>query len=335
MPDIIPTELLDISVVRQDGVKQPASGFPILLMKSAAEKAVNAVGGIDEKPDIAGATGVLQAIARLIQSEAAEMAVGATGELHDIQTLCEAASLISYFRSNEMWGDEDDGETLKGAGLVFKAHRKFSSDERTSLASEGNALPDGSYPIPDEDALHRAVTLARSGHGDVAAARRLIAKRAKELKVPNPLAGDTKKDAHEGTDLPGVRTADGDVPGAPEARAAAEGVTKTSGEPAPVQGAAAPEGDAATQIEKAVAEATKASEERMKALEAEVAKMRSTPLPGGPMLAPTAAQRDEREKAGNLAKAAHFRSLADKVQDRQLARYYREQAAAAETAVQA
>jgi hypothetical protein len=51
-------------------------------------------------------------------------------------------------------------------------------------------LPDGSYPIPDAKHLHSAAVLAASGHGNVAAAKRLIRKRAKELGVDvNSLPG--------------------------------------------------------------------------------------------------------------------------------------------------
>ena len=73
------------------------------------------------------------------------------------------------------------------AELLGKDHREFSADQRREQASAGNALPDGSYPIPDKDALRRAAILARSGHGNAAAARRLIARRARELGVANPL----------------------------------------------------------------------------------------------------------------------------------------------------
>lgn len=52
---------------------------------------------------------------------------------------------------------------------------------------EGKALPDGSYPIETAADLHPAAVLARSGHGDVDAAKALIARRAKELKAPDPL----------------------------------------------------------------------------------------------------------------------------------------------------
>jgi hypothetical protein len=76
--------------------------------------------------------------------------------------------------------------------ILGKDHREFSSGRRQELASSGHALPDGSYPVPDADALRRAAILARSGHGNVAAARRLIARRAKELGVSNPLDEDDK-----------------------------------------------------------------------------------------------------------------------------------------------
>jgi hypothetical protein len=73
-------------------------------------------------------------------------------------------------------------------GFLGKKHRKFNASRRRDLARRGHALRDGSYPIPDADALRRAAILARSGHGNVTAARRLIARRAKELGVPNPLS---------------------------------------------------------------------------------------------------------------------------------------------------
>jgi len=84
-------------------------------------------------------------------------------------------------------------ETLKSAG-VEKDHREFSAEQRRHEASAGHSLPDGSYPIPDKDALRRAAILARSGHGNVSAARALIARRARELGVANPLdSNDSEK----------------------------------------------------------------------------------------------------------------------------------------------
>lgn len=313
MASVEPTELTDIRVIRQDGVKNPASGFPILIMK-----AVNSVGGIDEKPDIAGANRVLMELAKLIQAEAAEMAVGAD-ELCDLQTLVEAACLMSCFRDNEMWGDTDDGSELAKSAdgrLVFKAHRKFSSSERKSLAEQGKALPDGSYPIPDVDALHRAAVLAESGHGDVAAAKRLIAKRAKELGVPNPLTehSDTKKDEQE-----------------PEAPESTE--TETSG-------AESPDGDGvekdaiAKAIEAEVAEAMKPAKELIQKLADELAVLKATPIPGGPMLTSTKVQREDRARSDALAKAAYHDRLADQTSG-DLAKYHREKAREAREASKA
>jgi hypothetical protein len=59
----------------------------------------------------------------------------------------------------------------------------ISDEERREAARKGWALPDGSYPIRSKKELQSAAVLAASGHGDVAAAKRLIRKRARELGV--------------------------------------------------------------------------------------------------------------------------------------------------------
>lgn len=75
-------------------------------------------------------------------------------------------------------------------------------------------------------------------------------------------------------------------------------------------------GDLTELVKAAVTEANRASEERMKALEAELAKVKALPAPGGPVLTRTAqdtqkaAAQDER-----LTKAAHFRRMADETSD--------------------
>lgn len=77
---------------------------------------------------------------------------------------------------------------------VNKMHvqKKFhSAKNRRNLAAQGKALPNNSYPIEDTEDLKNAATLARSGHGDVEAAKRLIARRAKQLGTKNPLAASS------------------------------------------------------------------------------------------------------------------------------------------------
>lgn len=59
--------------------------------------------------------------------------------------------------------------------------KDYNTAERKKLASEGKALPNLSYPIDTVDDLKSAITLAQSGHGDVAAAKALIKRRAAAL----------------------------------------------------------------------------------------------------------------------------------------------------------
>jgi ribosomal protein L37E len=89
-------------------------------------------------------------------------------------------------------GEDDDDDAVKTAeGAVCK--RDIDTAARRRLAAEGKALPDGSYPIENAEDLGNAKILALSGHGDVPAARKLIARRARELGVPNPLKDGKKK----------------------------------------------------------------------------------------------------------------------------------------------
>lgn len=92
-------------------------------------------------------------------------------------------------------GDEEwsgDGEDKAAAPGAEK--RDFSAARRRELADQGHALPDGSYPIETAADLGPAATLARSGHGNAEGAKKLIARRAKELGAANPLdSGKTAK----------------------------------------------------------------------------------------------------------------------------------------------
>ncbi len=60
--------------------------------------------------------------------------------------------------------------------------REYSEEQRAQYAREGHALPDGSYPIPDCDALHDAVSAyGRAPQNHRAALRALIRRRHQEL----------------------------------------------------------------------------------------------------------------------------------------------------------
>jgi hypothetical protein len=59
--------------------------------------------------------------------------------------------------------------------------REFSEEERAKLAREGHALPDGSYPMPDCDAVRRAIdSYGRAPDSHRASLRALIRKENEE-----------------------------------------------------------------------------------------------------------------------------------------------------------
>jgi len=192
----------------------------------------------------------------------------------------------------------------------YVSKKKHSAANRRKLAAEDKALPDGSYPIDDEEDLDNAAKLARSGHGDAAAAKRLIARRAKELGVENPLAAE--KSAEE-------------APEAPEAPEQDQEVTKDA---APEE---APEAEPAKDevskaVEDAIAKAIKPLEAANQELRDELAKLKATPIPGGPALTAPADVRATAAGAEKIAKAAHYRKLAEQVGPRELKQYYADKA---------
>jgi hypothetical protein len=67
------------------------------------------------------------------------------------------------------------------------AERQFSEDERAELARAGHALPDGSYPMPDCDAVERArESYGRAPESHRAELAALINKRNEELSCGQP-----------------------------------------------------------------------------------------------------------------------------------------------------
>jgi len=276
-------------------------------MAIALVKAVNGQGEKDEAPDIDGAEHVLQLIAKLIESEAQEMAIGAFDESCDIELLTQAAQCMKCFLAKEKLGYQND-DMPDGMSYVYLAveadliKRKIDTATRKRLAKEGKALGDGSYPIENAEDLHNAYLLARSGHGDVGAAKSLIAKRAKELGVANPFAA--KKDAE------------------PD-------VTKTTE-------ADEPQEDQGDLVKNAVAEATKSLEDRLeklqsshddelKSVKAELAKVLATPIPGGPAV--TGGQPQVADLTAKQAELAKWRRAAVTATDPDLKKYARDRAA--------
>jgi len=62
------------------------------------------------------------------------------------------------------------------------AERQFSEEERARLAARGLALPDGSYPVPDCDAVRRAhQAYGRAPGSHRAELRAMVNRRNREL----------------------------------------------------------------------------------------------------------------------------------------------------------
>jgi len=62
------------------------------------------------------------------------------------------------------------------------ADREFPESERHRLAAAGHALPDGSYPMPDCDAVRRAIdSYGRAPASHRAQLRALIRRRNQQL----------------------------------------------------------------------------------------------------------------------------------------------------------
>ena len=84
-----------------------------------------------------------------------------------------------------------------------------------------------------------------------------------------------------------------------------------------------------------VAKAMAPLTERNKALEDEMAALKSLPIPGGPVVTVPAAHRSSSEQAHQAAEASRFRRLAKDVTDRDLVQFYEAKAAEAEKASRA
>src|SRR6266581_269075 len=93
---------------------------------------------------------------------------GVAQEDHALNVMLEEISIIN---------DEDIALT---ADQLTQASRFFSARQRRRYASQGAALPDGSFPIPDKDALRRAIRSVGRG-GSYTRAKRHIIKRAKGM----------------------------------------------------------------------------------------------------------------------------------------------------------
>lgn len=106
--------------------------------------------------------------------------------------------------------EEEDAQAIEAEAAEIALKRAFSDEERESMAKEGSALPDGSYPIATKEDLANAIQ-AYGRAKNKNAAKRHIMKRAKALgaesMIPVNWVAGGKSDDDESTE---VKSADDD-----------------------------------------------------------------------------------------------------------------------------
>lgn len=114
-------------------------------------------------------------------------------------------SVYSRATKKDPDGDGDDDTTAEGdtdhdyvepdgsPGPKASAD-KYTQADRDRMADSGEAMPDGSYPVADEEDLDKAIDAVGRGNADHDAIRRHIIKRAKALGLESKIPGDWDDD---------------------------------------------------------------------------------------------------------------------------------------------
>lgn len=127
----------------------------------------------------------------------------------EIRSLFQNNQTVKLFKNTQMRNADpvepptvpditEEAVMAEGQNAAFyeELRKNYDKASRDKMAKAGTAMPDGSFPIADEDDLHNAVKLA--GHADnPSAAKAHIKKRAKALgktdAIPDDWDGDEKK----------------------------------------------------------------------------------------------------------------------------------------------
>lgn len=93
-------------------------------------------------------------------------------------------SLLETVRLSKQLKMEEQQLLKLSAPVIELASRTFSPNSREKMAGKGTAMSDGSYPIPDRDALRRAIqSYGRAKPEDRPKVKAHILKRARALKA--------------------------------------------------------------------------------------------------------------------------------------------------------
>ena len=153
---------LDESVFEQ---KAAIDELNLISFTDAAEIAVKSIDGhvVAVEPDSFGG----------IDSYAVEIE-GFDGKSYDVFVALDG-EVLGYDKY-----EPEEAEEIEAEAAEIALKRAFTEEQRNAMAKEGNALPDGSFPIANESDLRNAVQ-AFGRAKDKEAAKRHIMKRAREL----------------------------------------------------------------------------------------------------------------------------------------------------------
>lgn len=264
-------------------------------------------GKIDEGPDISLGRQIMSLLGQAIGNEAQEIGAGSYGEVCDVDLLTCAASMISRWLGREAepgGGDDSDMGMLMASAAIKAAESTKTQNDLPDSAfayiepggekdDEGKTTPRSKRHFPVHDEAHARNALARlssSPFGDKAKARVHAAARKFGIDVSD----DTSKSQ------------------------IAEGDTTVDTE---TQGT----GSLSKAVEDAVTKAVAPLQKRIETLDAELAKVKAAPVPGGPVLS----RNVQVKQPGGVvsedwaAKAAYYRDMAEQVTDRPTADGYR------------
>lgn len=149
----------------------------------------------EEAGDIQNAQAAIAIIAKLIVSEASELADN-PAEAFDISLLLESLSALRCFigrEQNQQLGDDnaDVPMLMFGTGDPDLTKAKYSAEQKRQMMKDGKAIPnakgDPSFPIADGEDLQNAIDSVGRAGGDHAAVRKHIISAAKRLGMSNKI----------------------------------------------------------------------------------------------------------------------------------------------------
>jgi hypothetical protein len=173
------SELVDVTVPQVDMVSATANGTSWFFAKGAAE-------------------------AGLFPADYVRELIGKSQPTRETVTMTGTPAAIADTMAKMQQAAERRATDVTYAEIV-KA--KYDTDDRKRMASSGQAMDDGSYPIADEEDLDNAIHAVGRGSGGHDAIRRHIISRAKSLGASSKIPDNWNSDGSLKT---GVSKADGE-----------------------------------------------------------------------------------------------------------------------------